>query len=247
MWHAYKMNSEDGALAENYFRKALASAPHYAPALAGLAYLNFQQVLLYYSSTEQITREALLDQAIEEATDAVQADDRDLFAQYVLGRLFALKGHFDKAIERLELAVDLNPNSALAHHGLGYAFTFAGRPAEAVVEFDRALRLSPKDPYRWAFATMRACALVLIKDYEDAVVWGQKGIRDNPQMFWPYVHVASALGHMGLTKEATQAVAELLRVKPDFSTATIDETVRFRNPADRDHYIDGLRKAGLPE
>lgn len=247
MWHAYKMNSEDGALAVNYFHKALASAPHYAPALAGLAYLNFQKVIFYYSSPERIAREALLDQAIEEATDAVQADDRDLFAQYVLGRLFALKGHFDKAIERLELAVDLNPNSALAHHGLGYAYTFSGRPAEAVVEFDRALRLSPKDPYRWAFSCMRACALVLIKDYEDAVAWGQRGIRDNPQMFWSYVHVAAALGHLGRKKEATQAVAELLGVKPDFSTDTIDETVRFKDPADREHFLDGLRKAGLSE
>jgi hypothetical protein len=66
-------------------------------------------------------------------------------------------------------------------------------------------------------------------------------------MFWPYVHVASALGHLGRSREATQVVGELLRVKPDFSTATIDETIRIKNPADREHLLDGLRKAGLPE
>ena len=142
MWHAYKFNSEDGVRAEQYFRQALASAPHYAPALAGLAYLNFHKIIFNYSATERITREALLDQAIEEASHAVQADDRDSFAQFVLGRLLSLKGHFDKAIERLELAVDLNPNSALAHHGLGYAFTVAGRlPA----------RRGPRSPWRFAF------------------------------------------------------------------------------------------------
>ena len=115
------------------------------------------------------------------------------------------------------------------------------------MEFDSAFRLSPKDPYRWAFATMRALALLLIKDYEGAVEWGQRAIRDKPQVFWAYVHVASALGHMGRTKEAAQTVAELLRVKPDFSTETIDESIRIRDSADREHYLEGLRKAGLPE
>ena len=86
---------------------------------------------------------------------------------------------------------------------------------------------------------------MLLKDYEGAVASGQKGIRDNPQMFWPYSHAVSALGHMGRMKEATQTIAELLRVKPDFSLATIDETVLFKNPADRKHYLDGLCKAGL--
>lgn len=38
-----------------------------------------------------------------------------------------------------------------------------------------------------------------------------------------------------------------LAIKPDFSTAFIDRVIRIRNPDDRAHYLEGLRKAGLPE
>jgi len=246
MWHAYRANNEDAARAEAFFHEALARAPQFGPALAGLAHTGFQRVLFGYGDAERTAREAQLERALELAAESVRIDDRDAFGQLVYGRLLSLQGAFDEAIERLNLAVELNPNSALAHHGLAYALTLSGRPTEALVELDRALRLSPKDPYRWAFCTVRACALVLIKDYEDAVMWGQKGIRDGPKNFWPYAHVVSALGHMDLKKEATQAVTELLRVKPNFSIATIDETIRFKDPADREHYLGGLRKAGLP-
>ena len=147
----------------------------------------------------------------------------------------------------MALAVELNPNAALAHHGLGYALAVGGRPAEAVAEFATALRLSPKDQYRFAFSTMRAFSLVLTKDYEGAVEWGRKGIRDNTKMFWPYVHVASALGHLGRSEEAKRVVADLLQVKPGFSMPTIDQTIKIRYAADREHLLDGLRKAGLPD
>ncbi len=93
---------------------------------------------------------------------------------------------------------------------------------------------------------MRAFSLLLLKDYEGAIEWGRKGIRDGPQSFWPHAHVTSALGHLGRQEQATRALADLYEIKPDFSVATIDETVRVKNPADRAHYIDGLRKAGLP-
>jgi hypothetical protein len=103
------------------------------------------------------------------------------------------------------------------------------------------------DHYRWAFYTMRSMALLLIKDYDGAVEWGRRGIRDQEDIFWAYAHVASALGHHGRSAEAEQVFADLMRVKPDFSSATIDETIRFRHVADREYYLEGLRKAGLPE
>ena len=43
------------------------------------------------------------------------------------------------------------------------------------------------------------------------------------------------------------ALERALAIKPDFSPAFIDRVIRFRNPDDRAHYLDGLRKAGLPE
>ena len=55
----------------------------------------------------------------------------------------------------------------------------------------------------------------------------------------------SALGHLERHDDAAQPIEDLMKVKPGFSIATIDETLRFARSADREHYLDGLRKAGL--
>jgi adenylate cyclase len=247
MWHYYKMSSEESTRAETFFNQALINNPQYAPALAALALVAHQRLILNFTANEPIVRQVLIDHGLKFASAAVRADDKDAFPQFVYGRLLALNGDFDQAIDRLNLAIDINPNYALAYYGLGYTLTVSGNPDEALTIFDKALRLSPMDHYRWAFYTMRSMALLLIKDYDGAVEWGRRGIRDQGDIFWAYAHVASALGHHGRSAEAEQVFADLMRVKPDFSSATIDETIRFRHAADREYYLEGLRKAGLPE
>ena len=247
MWYGYKMNNEDSTRVEELFQRVLIDAPQYAPAMAGLAWVAFLRTIFNYTIAEPVSRQALLDIGLKHASAAVRADDKDAFAQYVFGRLLALNGEFDEAIERLRFAIEINPNYALAYHGLGYALAVGGNTADAVAQFDIALRLSPKDPYRWAFSTMRAFSLLQNKDYEAAVEWGKRGIRDNENIFWAYVHVLSALGHLGRNDEAKKIFASLLQVKPDFSSATIDESIRIRNASDREHFFAGLYKAGLEE
>jgi adenylate cyclase len=247
MWHYYKMSSEESTRAETFFNQALINNPQYAPALAALALVAHQRLILNFTTNEPIVRQDLIDHGLKFASAAVRAGDKDAFPQFVYGRLLALNGDFDQAIDRLNLAIDINPNYALAYYGLGYTLTVSGHPDKALTMFDKALLLSPMDHYRWAFYTMRSMALLLIKDYDGAVEWGRRGIRDQEDIFWAYAHVASALGHHGRSAEAEQVFADLMRVKPDFSSATIDETIRFRHVADREYYLEGLRKAGLPE
>lgn len=247
MWHYYKMSGEESTRAESYFNQALIDDPQYAPALAALALVAHQRLILNFTANEPIDRQDLIDHGLKFASAAVRADDKDAFPQFVFGRLLALNGDFDEAIDRLKLAIELNPNYALAYYGLGYTLTVGGNPEEALKMFDTALRLSPMDHFRWAFYTMRSMALLFIKDFDSAVEWGRRGIRDQKDIFWAYAHVASALGHHGRSAEAEQVFADLMRVKPDFSSATIDETIRFKHAADREYYLEGLRKAGLPE
>ena len=247
MWHGYKMTGEDANLAEGYFQHVLDDDPQYAPANAGLAWMTYLRIILNYTTNEHSSREDLLGIGLKHAGDAVTADDNDAFAQYAYGRLLSLNGEFDEAIERFNYAIEINPNYALAYHGLGYTLALGGMPADAVPQFDTALRLSPKDPFRWAFKTMRAYSLFQLRDYDNAIDWGRRAIRDNENMFWAYTSVSSALGHLGRIEEAEKTFAGLLRVKPDFSSATIDETLRFRNASDREHFLSGLYKAGLKE
>jgi hypothetical protein len=59
--------------------------------------------------------------------------------------------------------------------------------------------------------------------------------------------LAAAYGQLGREQDAKTAAAEYLKLTPDFSIGRHLEMLHFRRAEDREHYADGLRKAGLPE
>ena len=62
-----------------------------------------------------------------------------------------------------------------------------------------------------------------------------------------YRWLAVAYAQLGREQEAKAAAEEYLRRTPDFSLASHLEMLNFQRAQERDHYADGLRKAGLPE
>jgi adenylate cyclase len=62
-----------------------------------------------------------------------------------------------------------------------------------------------------------------------------------------YRWLAASYAQLGHDLEAKAAAEEYLKRTPDFSLARHLEMLHFQQAEDRDHYADGLRKAGLPE
>jgi hypothetical protein len=52
---------------------------------------------------------------------------------------------------------------------------------------------------------------------------------------------------LGQTSQTSRALNELLTVAPGISIASIKNAIHFKNPEDSEHYVTGLRKAGIPE
>ena len=62
----------------------------------------------------------------------------------------------------------------------------------------------------------------------------------------PFRVLAASYAQLGMDAEAKSAVVDLLA--GNGTERTIADVVRsFRRPADREHYAEGLRKAGFPE
>jgi len=172
--------------------------------------------------------------------------DRDAtLALSMLGRATAaFSGDFDTAREMVDRAVALNPNSFRAWEERGWTYQIAGQPEEAIRSFERRIRLSPFDPLLFgAFAGMSVTFIGLGR-FDEAVSAAKKAVRQNPLFPFSYRCLASALAHLGREAEASQAVAGMLELDPDFR---ISERVARGAVSRLQLYISGLRKAGLPE
>jgi hypothetical protein len=59
--------------------------------------------------------------------------------------------------------------------------------------------------------------------------------------------LAASLAQLGRTEEARQESALFMASNPQFTISTWAETQPFRDEGVRAHFVEGLRKAGLPE
>jgi len=91
-----------------------------------------------------------------------------------------------------------------------------------------------------------ACGLYLSGKYEAAVEVARRVVRSNLDYPLAYRWLAAALGQLGRTAEAKEALEKAIAIGP----ASFDLYVRrvpWHRPQDHAHMLEGLRKAGMPE
>jgi adenylate cyclase len=176
---------------------------------------------------------------------ALSIDGNDAEPLSLLGRMLAFSsGDLDTAREMVDRAVALNPNSAFAWDQRGWTCVIAGQPEEAIRSFERAIRLSPFDPGLILIFAGMGIAFIGLGRFDEAVAVAKKALGQNQTLALSYRCLASALVHLGREAEAREAAAGLLELEPDFR---ISEWVARGGVSRAQMYIDGLRKAGLPE
>jgi adenylate cyclase len=121
--------------------------------------------------------------------------------------------------------------------------TSVGRFEEAVLSFERAIRLNPLDPLIFMTYTGLAIAFIGLGHFDDAVESANRALRGNQRCPQAYCCLAAALDQLGRNAEASEAVAGLLEVQPDFQISKWNSPRRWRPQL----YVDGLRKAGFPD
>ena len=157
-------------------------------------------------------------------------------------------GDSESEIEMADRAVALNPNSYLAWSNRGVVFRIAGHPEEALRSFERAIRINPVDPELYVTFSGMAGALIELRRFDEALVAAKKVLRQNPSFSPTYRLLASAFAHLGRDAEARDAVARMLGVDPAFTTiSTLIARAPGLGQSRMKLYIEGLRKAGLPE
>jgi adenylate cyclase len=181
--------------------------------------------------------------AMELAKKAISLDHSLGGAHGLLGNLYVMTRQYDKGIREAERAVELEPNGADAHMFLGMGLRFAGRAEEAIPILKKAMRLNPHAP--GLYLNILAGAYREIEKYEEAVVWGEKAVRQNPKNVLSRVTLCSIYSLAGRMDEARVQAKEIMRLNPNISVDRIARTDPQKDQVAKKRYIDALCRAGL--
>jgi TolB-like protein/class 3 adenylate cyclase/Flp pilus assembly protein TadD len=242
MWRNYQFNAEDSLRAERLMRRAIELDPTLAPGHIGLARVLVIRIWWGWSEDPRADGQA----AYAAARRAIELDDRDPYAHYVLTWPSLLRREHESALAAAQKAIDLMPNFVGAYHALGAIRLFLGRFDQVSDPIQRAMRLSPHDPLTMFYYYLLALAQYHQGHYEEATKLARTGIGVRPYHLL-YRTLAACYGQLGHSEDARAALAELRRLMPKDAERLWEITHTYVDPAHRAHFIDGLRKAELLE
>jgi TolB-like protein len=238
--HYWRVTRQDHLVAQALLAKAIAIDPNYGQALGVLAATYTFSAHMGWADTA-----TTLPISEREALAAVAADNEDPWAHYALGNVYLFRRRFDDALSEFELALRLNPNFSLAQGFYGLALSYRGRWEEGDRAARRALRLSPRDPFSAIYCGIAAYAQFLGRNYDEAMRLAGDGIRQRGDFVGAHRVLTAAAGMAGQKDVAKAALQELRRAQPNISLAWIESQMPIKQDADREHYLEGFRRAGL--
>ena len=247
LWHLYRRSKEDLKEALRLFRQAIEEAPKLAVAYAGAEEACFFLISSGYYDLQDAARDTLRAEMLQFGRRAVELDELNAFSHLALGRALNLQGDCEDAIAELETAVRLNPSFAQGHYALGWAMIWGGRSTDAISHIESAMRLSPRDPYFGQFMVRMSEAHLVARRPEEAIDWARQSLRQPNIQPSRWVMFAASLAHADQIDEAQQAVESLCRLVPSYDVALARDIFRFSDTTTVDYFLEGLRKAGLPE
>jgi hypothetical protein len=107
------------------------------------------------------------------------------------------------------------------------------------------LRLSPRDPFSAVYYGIAAYAQFSGRNYDEAIRLSREGIRQRGDFVGAHRVLTAAAGMAGRTDIACVALQELRRAQPNISLAWIARQMPIKLDAEREHYLEGFRRAGL--
>ena len=240
LWHYWRVTRQDNVVAQALLEKAITIDPNYGQALSVLATSHMSGVHLGWAelgSTAPIAERAAL--------AAVAADSEDPWAHNALGSVYFSTRRLDDSLAEFEQALQLNPNFSLAQGYYGLALSYCGRWQEAHEAAQRAIRLSPRDPSSAIYYGIAAYAQFVGRNYQQAIALAREAIRQRGDFTGAYRVLTVAAAMTGQAEVAAAALQELRRAQPNISLAWIASQLPWKLDADRDHYLEAFRRAGL--
>jgi tetratricopeptide (TPR) repeat protein len=238
--HYWRVTRQDNVVAQALLEKATAIDPHYGQAFGLLATSHTFSAHMGWEDMR-----AVAPIAERAAAAAILADSEDPWAHLALGCVYLFARRFEDSLAEFECALALNPNFSMAQAYYGLTLAYCGRWREAVPSVQRALRLSPRDPLAAVYCGIASYAQYVGRNYEEAMRLAREGIRQRGDFVGAHRVLTAAAGIASRDDMAKAALHELRRVQPNISLDWISKEMPIKHDAEREHYLEGLRRAGL--
>ncbi|PZM14594.1 adenylate/guanylate cyclase domain-containing protein [Rhizobium tubonense] len=218
-------------------QRAVKLEPSYAEALGLLAY-NRWLAWTHFGEPEDPNRRM----AATFAQKAVDLDPNDAGCRYVLGTILAYERRWEESEAAFAKALELDPNHADTWAAKSDMSVLDGRVADGLAQIEKALRLNPYPPC-WYLCHLGQ-AQYAARNYQaaTATLRRENTYRTNSRKF-----LAATLAQLGHREEARREAELFLIAHPHFTIGHWLSSQPLRDASVRDHFVDGFRKAGLPE
>jgi TolB-like protein len=240
MSHFWRVTRQDNFAAQALLEKAVTMDPAYGKALGLLATSHMFGAHMGWAEMAKT-----LPIAERAALAAVEVEREDAWSHHGLGYAQLFRRRFDDAIASFQLALELNPNFAMTHAFHGVTLCYAGYWEEGSEAARRALRLSPRDPLAAIYCGVAAYAQFIGRNYSEAVQLARESMRMRSDFVGAHRALTAAAGMLGDRELAASALEGLRRVQPNISLAWLASELPMRRAEDRDHYLEGFRRAGM--
>ncbi len=147
----------------------------------------------------------------------------------------------------IDRSLSANANANRAWIASGMVRCMVGDPETAIEHAERAIRLSPLDVSMWVAHAVLATAHLQQQRYEEAAAWAGRSVRQNTYNSPTHHVLAASRAHLGRMEEAREAVRRSLELDPELTVSRLEQIYPIAGYKNLDGFLEGLRKAGLPE
>ena len=242
-----KTFTPDGlATARGSFERAAALDSANPWALIGLAAADIQAALNFLPD-DQAARLAAAENAL---TAALTLAPENALAHLLLGVVQMHTSRAGEGVRTCERALQLDRNLAAAHAQIGNGKLHLGEARDTEAHIEEALRLSPRDTHVHLWCLFAGLAKLHLGEEEAAVAWLRRSVETNRNFPSSRFALAAALARLGRLAEARSEAQAGLAIHPQFTISRFRAGMWSQDltaTEGRERFIDGLRKAGIPE
>jgi TolB-like protein/class 3 adenylate cyclase/Flp pilus assembly protein TadD len=242
-WHMNQLSREGNETACQLLNEVTGTGPDIAEAYSSLASC-YLQAMLHLWCSDSLAAITLAETAAKQAV-VLEGNDAEAYSVLGMTSLFAEK--FDDAFEYLDKAIRLNPNLANAYGILAAAHGVSGDYVKACQAVEQALALSPRDTSKTIWYAGWGIAAFNAEHYEECIEIASKALREHPGLASSLRQLTASYGMLGRKEDASTSLGKLLERMPDLTITKVRDIVPFRHSADKERWLEGLRRAGLPQ